>query len=96
MTLKVIWPAESVSSRRRSTPGNPHLVDNVVTTPALVWCGLSARFAGSSRRDAGCLKIAGQIRFVDAVQREHARRDDDGPSDRWGTHPHQNDVAIAT
>ena len=38
----------------------------------------------------------GRIRFVDEVQRELARRDDDGPSDRWGTHPHQNDVAIAT
>ena len=38
----------------------------------------------------------GRIGFFDEVQRELTRRDNDGPSDRWGTHPHQNDVAIAT
>ena len=37
-----------------------------------------------------------RIGFCDEVQRELTRRDNDGPSDRWGTHPHQNDVAIAT
>ena len=38
----------------------------------------------------------GRIGFFDEVQRELSTRDDDGPTDRWGTHPHQNDVAIAT